>query len=32
MVSFHLKIFSQNGLHTTRTVVLLPYQLRRSGK
>uniref|UniRef100_A0AAU6NUH7 Uncharacterized protein n=1 Tax=Escherichia phage 121/2022-2B TaxID=3103121 RepID=A0AAU6NUH7_9VIRU len=31
MVSFHLKI-SQNGLHTTRTVVLYNYQLRRSGK
>ncbi|XAO16681.1 hypothetical protein [Escherichia phage FL12] len=29
MVSFHLKI-SQNGLQTTRTVVLYNYQLRRS--
>ncbi|WIL00002.1 hypothetical protein [Escherichia phage KK4] len=30
MVSFHLKkIFSQNGLHTTRTVVLYNYQLIR---
>ncbi|URY13549.1 hypothetical protein [Shigella phage ESh26] len=27
MVSFHLKKFSQNGLHTTRTVVLYNYQL-----